>query len=1399
VGLKAQEKCVFSDYLFNSISKEQGLSQSSVLSLLQDHQGFIWMGTKYGLNRYDGYRFVSFKYNAVDTNSLQSNEIIQLKLDYNNDLLIGARGGGLNKYIYTSHSFLRIKGIPKHSSVNDIFVDADSTLWIGSTAGLFRGKATNDAHDYYFKNVSLNSIFHNPRGNFLPATKQMIAVVSIYRESANRFLIGTEDGLFRFEEESNTFTKIDLAAINAAKINSIINDGKGKTYIGSSEGIALIDSVLPEATITYYDILQPEHRQLKVNWVNQMLIDHNNTIWGGTRGGGLFRIDKLGRLQYFQSNKDSKGFISDNVINSLLIDKTGVLWIGTESRGCNTLDLYRKRFNHIEIEAINGNNHQNQQVTAITGDGKNTFWIGTAFNGINKIEALPDGSFTFENINNISVLSNMPTNEIISLLLDNRKNLWIGMGINSIVKVDKERNIVGIPTAGFVFAIHQDHKGQIWYGTWGNGLGRINQEQNTVQRFNTSSANYQTLNSDIVVSLTDDFHNNLWVGTKGGGINIAPLDVLNSGQSGFVNYVFSEVDSLSISNNEINCILEDKNGTLWLGTSNGLNKALIPEGKTPNEIIYQGKLRFQSFFDTDGLPNNVICGILEDNEGYLWISTMDGLSKFDPVTQTFTNYNANDGLQANEFHTNGFYKQASGELFFGGVNGITAFNPAHIKQNPHLSNVTITVFKVFDTDVKPNQKILNKVLLTEDISSTKQIILNHKHKEFSFEFSGMHFSNTANVRYMYRLLGFNNEWRYTDANEHAATYTNIFEGDYVFQVKATNNDGIWNDQIAQIKITVLPPFWRTPLFYSLYFLAILILLFFFRKYSLIAATEKTKLKIEALEKKKLAEITESKMRFFTNISHEIRTPLTLIYSPLERVLQQGSLDAESRSSLSLVKKNVSRLLSLTNQLLQLRKIDIGILEPRFEPVTCIAYVKDILGYFENQSKRKSISLTFEANDISESQELWIDKEMITTALYNLLSNAFKYTRINGTIKVRMAKVTARSLGLAQAIKNNKGVESWLLLEVVDNGIGIPTKELNHIFHRFYQSSNSSTTEQAGSGIGLSIVKEYVELHSGKVKASSMEGKGTTIQLFLPLGNGFITPRQIKDKSVPSHPHKAIYETLNALSEPIEEEQEPISEDAEADVLLLADDDVDMLNFLKNHFSKRYHVITATNGKEAWQLIQKELPNLILSDVMMPGMDGNELCNLVKHTIETSHIPVILLTAKAGDDNIIQGYEMGADRYISKPFSLHVLEAQVAQLMATRRKLIDLYSRKILLKPRDIAITSTDERFLTKLMNIIEDNITNPNFDVSDMVDKMGMSHSAVLKKIKALTNNSLVDFVRRHRLNKAALIFQKEKLPVNEVAYMVGFADAKYFSKCFSKQFGKTPTDYLNENLAMNN
>jgi signal transduction histidine kinase/DNA-binding response OmpR family regulator len=570
---------------------------------------------------------------------------------------------------------------------------------------------------------------------------------------------------------------------------------------------------------------------------------------------------------------------------------------------------------------------------------------------------------------------------------------------------------------------------------------------------------------------------------------------------------------------------------------------------------------------------------------------------------------------------------------------------------------------------------------------------------------------------------------------------------------------------------------------------ILILLFFFRKYSLIAITEKNKLRIEALKRKKIIEITESKTRFFTNISHEIRTPLTLIFSPLERIFNHATLDDDTRASLKLVRKNVQRLLSLTDQLLQLRKLDVGIIEPQFENVSIVAYINDIIENFEQQAKRKAVTIKCSNNIENEEDCIWIDKEMITTALYNLLSNALKYSKGKGLIEVSLAKVNLSKNEFEKNNRKNIHADEYLKVEVSDNGIGIPSKDLNKIFHRFYQSEKASKAEHAGSGIGLSIVKGYIELHKGIIKATSKVSEGTIMKFYLPFGDKHFAASQKKE-------FKAIISKSNAhnidcdIAEPVYINNNNI-DNKQKSKLLIVDDDSDMLSFLSNHFSAKYNVKTATDGKKAWCLIQKEMPDIVISDIMMPEIEGTELCNLIKAEIETSHIPVILLTAKAGNDNIIEGYEKGADRYINKPFSLNVLEAQVAQLIATRRQLIDLYSKKITLKPRDITITSTDEKFMTRLMDIIEENLSDPEFDVTQMVEKMHMSHSSVLKKIKALTDTSLVDFVRRHRLNKAAMIFDKQKMPVSEVAYLVGFSDPKYFSKCFSKQFGKTPTEFL--------
>lgn len=1387
-----QESCYFSDYRFNMISTQEGLLQSSVLSMVQDHKGFIWMGTKYGISKYDGYKIVSYKNNPADTNSLPANEIIELLVDYKGDILIGTRGAGLFKYHYNESYFEQVKGIPANVDVTDLYQVESDVLYVGTSVGLFEGILSSSEKYYAFENKSLNTVYYSSSGELMSPNKRMVSVVSILKTANNKFLIGTEDGMFTFDIKKKLFAEIDLFDTPNDKITSILKNGKNQVFVGSSEGLVIIDTVSEvQVNKTYFGAFQDNSRRLGVNWINKIILDKDENVWGGTRGGGLFKLAADGNLSNFTSNS-SIGYIRDNHINSLLIDRNGVLWIGTESRGCNTLDLYRKKFNHIELLHGTTETNFNRQVTAIAGDNSNKIYLGTAFNGISVIEPLHGAKNKYRFVERVDELSKLPTSEIIALLADTDETLWVGMAMNYLVRIDKNKKPKKISTDGFVFAIHEDRNKNIWFGTWGSGFGKVNKYTNEIVLFSSADQAMRKLSNDIVLCINDDSNNNLWIGTKGGGLNISPIDLLKENQSNFINYSYNSNNQNSLSNNEINCIYIDSKENVWIGTGNGLNKVVFPDTGSKLESILQGKLKFERYAERDGLPNGVIYGILEDGMDNLWISTLGGLSKFNANENKFENFNVGNGLQANEFHANAYYKSLNNQLYFGGVNGITMFNPQEIKHNPFKANVVITALKVSNVEVDSKKEINGSVLLTKNIAFTDSLVLESKHKEFAFEFSGMHYANSSNVKYAYRLVGFNNDWRLTENNIRLASYTNISEGEYVFQVKATNGDGLWGNEITELKVTILPPLWRHPMVFAVYFIGIVFLLYLFRKYSIIAVNEKTKLKIEALKKRKAQEITEAKTRFFTNISHEIRTPLTLIYSPIEKIVKNKNLDTDTFNSLNLVRKNIQRLLSLTNQLLQLRKIDLGILNPGYEKVSVILFINDILEYFENQALRKSIAIKFESVNLKNDDVVWIDKEMMTTVFYNLLSNAFKYSKLKGEVKVIAKLIERKQAEFPKGYKVQRNVGNYLSVEISDKGVGIPTYDLDKIFLRFYQSSNKNTSDLAGSGIGLSIVKDYVELHKGVVEAFSQVNQGTTIRVLLPMGDDHIN--ETLKQRVEASENNIISNSLNLKAYYDDPVLEEIVDENDKNVhLLIVDDDIDMLNYLSNHFKQLYKVSVATNGKEAWCLAQKNQPNLIISDIMMPEIDGIELCELVKTNLETSHIPIILLTAKVGDDNVIKGYENGADRYISKPFSVNVLEAQVEQLLATRQHLINLYSKKVLLKPRDITITSADEKFMTRLLDIIEENLSDSEFDVAQMVDKMNMSHSALLKKVKVLTDTSLVDFVRRHRLNKAALIFSKDKIPVNEVAYMVGFSDPKYFSKCFSKQFGKTPTEFLND------
>lgn len=1391
----ALEKETFSNLRFKSYSTHEGLSQSSVLAIAQDAQGFIWMGTKDGLNRLDGYNFKTYKSNPDDKTSLSNNEIIFLSSDSLGNLFIGTRGGGLNKFLVNENRFIRYSDEDSpDGTVSMVLQNNDQSIWVAASQGLFKGIPDKEnPHHYIFSNFSKKSVFLDTKGALLPFESAFYAAVTIKKLNSNAYLVGTDKGLFLFRPNDLSFTLIDIKQLNIAKVNSLEWDTADFLWVATSEGLVKLKFDKEKVSETVFFTNKGKRwTALSSGWVESLILDGNGNMWIGTRGAGVIVVNKEGEFTEYTNDDAFSEQLGDNIINTLMIDRSGMLWIGTESKGAVTLDLFRKKFYHLENNSVVGRNLTSNLVTAITGRD-NVVCVGTAYNGLNYLEFQPDNTILSSHIPSIPYGEGRSSKEIISLLLDNQQTLWIGTAANNLVVYNKNKKFQQYFTGGFTFSLHQDQEDDIWVGTWGQGLGLVNRSSKEIQFLANQPNDSRTLSGNIILSIFDDNHGNLWVGTKGSGLNVEPLKLIKQGYNNFI--AFNHKPSEGILHNDVYCIFQDSDDVLWIGTGGGLNRLDLYSNPETYKEFQKGRVHFDSFTEKDGLPANLIYGIMEDEEGNLWISTTKGLSKYNKKENTFKNYNSNDGLQSNEYHSNAYYQTDDHKLFFGGVNGLTFFDPKEISSNSHSSDVILSALKVSNIPVMPNEKVKGKVILTKDISVAKKIKLTHQHKEFSIEFSALHFANLEGVKYAYRLLGFNDEWRYLKGTEHSVTYTNLWEGDYVFQVKATNNDGIWNETPRELEIEVLPPYWRNIWFYGIYLILFVVGLLLFRRYTLIGVSYKNKLLIEHIERTNLIENTEAKMRFFTNISHEIRTPLTLISNPLQEVIEGGTVDEKSRNNLKLVSKNVTRLLNLTNQLLQLRKIDKGGIEPRYSHVNINGFLKEIVGYFLQKALNKEITLSY-SSEIDSDEMFWIDTELVTTSVYNVISNAYKFTPSKGQITIKLFKqhpeISKMDRWKKKAPADNK---PWYCIEISDTGPGIPSDELKSIFHRFYQSKQKSSSETAGSGIGLSIVQEYMDLLHGKIETKSKLGEGTTFTLFFPVGDKHVSERQIANETV--NPETVVTE-LSDDAEPTTPAEEIQTTDSVLPTLLIVEDDKDLSEYLATSLSESYNVVLASDGKKGCDKALELLPDLIISDVMMPERDGIELCEVLKSNDNSKHIPILLLTAKAADDSKIQGYKSGADLYVSKPFKLDVLKSQIEQLLSSRKLLSEIFSKQITLEPRNITITSADEKFLIKMNEVIDEHLAEPDFDVTAMVEKMNLSHSTVLKKVKTLTGMSLVEFVKTHRLKRAAQILEKEHFQIAEVAYLVGFSDPKYFSKCFSKEFGRTPTEFVQEKRGKN-
>jgi signal transduction histidine kinase/ligand-binding sensor domain-containing protein/DNA-binding NarL/FixJ family response regulator len=1364
-------------YIFEHITQKDGLSQSSVYAIFQDKQGFMWFGTRDGLNRYDGYRFKIFQHKITDSLSLRSNEVHVIIDDTIGNLWIGTTGGGLNIFDPVHELFYKAASDQLTSTtqnmVNAIFRDSKGNMWIGTKNGLYKACAEKDYKNTFRVRVKeISDITNNQKDKSL-------MVRGISETAKNNLILSTDNGVYCFNPLSKTISLIDIPQTQNFIFTSSFQENKNTFWFGTFDyGVYKVtfendeESEIKSVEIFYTTSIgyfnMPNKR------AEGMVSDQFGNLWVYTRLGLVkFNLKQKSKV-VFKNDPLNDRSISDNRNNSLFIDRTGILWIGGEYQGINKLNLNSKPF--LQIKNIPGNSNSliNNYVSAIGGHQKNTIFIGTDGSGFERLDFEKNNNFKFTHFNNIT-FPILRENQIISLIQDNNGIVWIGSAVNSLGEFDPVKKTLKYHrNPGHTFSLYRGSGDYLWVGTWIHGLCRYNIKTEKFDLF-THNTNPNSLSIDIVLSILEDKNHTLWVGTKGGGLNCLKNIHEDPANANFIIYKNNLDKKGSLSNNDVNCIMQAKDNTIWVGTSEGLNKVIINGDNT---------IQFKSYLQKDGLPNSCIYGVLEDNKGDLWASTNKGISRFNPQNETFTNYDHNDGLQSDEFRHNAYFKDVAGNMYFGGNNGLNIFCPDSIKINHFTPKVVIT-------DIKIPGRSLEDEPLKMSISFIKELELNYKDKEITIEFAALHYAVPHKNQYKYRLKGFNDNWQTVTANKRSATYTNLDQGSYIFQVKASNNDGVWTEVPIELKIIVLAPPWKTPWAYLVYLIILGSALLIFRNYTLIAVKEKHKLVIEHLEREKIEELAKLKIQFFTNVSHELRTPLTLISSPLEDLLANDKIDETSKQQLGLMQRNVDRLLQMINQLLDFRKIDSGQLKISVSEVNLIELIQEVSQSFVQHALAKNIKFQF--MPFQESMLLWVDKEKIRTVIFNLLSNAFKYSPDGSTIAIEtnIGEKEFKPRGVHKKllqIKSGKKI-TFLEIKITDTGIGIAKNQLKKIFDRFYQATENPMNI-SGSGIGLAISREYVEMHGGVINVVSSQNSGSSFSFFLPFGKEHFNSEFVSFIETTSTLEPSQLQTFNSdnlvnVKTTAEKDEKPL--------LLFVEDNQEMCDYIVSKLGALYRIELAMNGQKGWDVAKKRNPDLVITDLMMPEMDGIELSSKLKNDIETSHIPIIILTAKSTEESTIEGLETGADVYIPKPFSINILKAQIKSLLDSRTKLKNNFNRQLILQPKEVAITSIDERFMKKLLEVVEDYIADPNFGIKEMTTQMNMSHSVLFRKIKSLTGLNVVEFVRSFRLKKAALILAKKKIPISEVSYLTGFSDPKYFSKCFQKEFGMTPTEYSNK------
>ncbi|MCX6309226.1 MAG: ATP-binding protein [Bacteroidia bacterium] len=1327
-SVSAQDKLIF-----ENISIDKGLSSRVVNCIVQDDAGFLWFGTDNGLNKYDGYNFKIFKHDPNDSLSISNSRINCFCKTQDNRLWIGT-DKGLNIYNPVKETFISVK--PKNdnsknldnSRIRAIYEDRFHALWIGTQNGLFK------------YNPIENTIKLMPFGN-LKKNAVLNIIRCIYEDNGGILWIGTFDGLFSLNPFNGIYKhyKLKKQVVNEIPNNLIISLHNFESddqylWVGTESGLCKFNK--SDGSFVIYSA-ENKNSCLSNSTIKCILQYNKDELLLGTDWGlDLFDINTQTGTSYNHSNYDNLS-ISDDIITSIYKDKAGIVWMAT-SNGISKLNTKRKKFDttilNINTSEIN--------VSDITNDKDGNVWIGT-FEGIFEKNAKSG------KISKYLLDSPLKINRVCRRVFSDKYGvIWAGTqnGLQYWDKSQQKIRKIDIPESPlllkYIFGITQDESGNIWTNV-NNGLCQIIPKRNQDGTINGFSYYVAILNSKITSNRNNEINciqsdkaTNIWFGISNEG-----LYKYNILTKKFKHYRFNDINPKSINSNSISAIFIDKNKKVYILTDRGLCTYNEMDDSF-NEVNIDKLYRFS-------LQNGIA-----DNNNNIWLSTFLNLIQYNVKTGKTISYNFTHELKNKGFISNSIYKNPQGRIYIGSYDRYVSFLPEEISSYTNVSPLLITSVKVFDNDI--NWERLN----LEDKVDKKEIIqLNYNQNFIKIYFSLLDFYSPSNNKYSYMLDGIDKQWMTTTGIQNYATYSNLPPGNYVFKLKGANPDGFWNKDITSLFIQINPPWWISWWAYTLYVIILGFILYFIIKTARSRFLLANELKLEKIEHEKTEEINLIKLRFFTNISHEFRTPLSLILGPIETLME--NTEPKFHEQLQIMKSNANRLLRLINQIMDFRKIENKKMELNLTTGEIVSFVKSIFSMFNGHAAARKIEYIFDSS--STECIMSFDRDKIEKVIYNLLSNAFKFTPENGCIT------------LSIEMKTKQEVE-YVEISVSDTGIGINDEEKNLIFQRFYQSKTKSIEQIEGTGIGLTLCKEFVELHKGEIFSKNDQKVGSTFVVLLPIENAEIL------SSID------IIENTIQTSENITEKER----------ILIVEDNLEMRQYLAKHFSNNYEISEAANGKDGMDLIQIIPPDLIISDLMMPVMDGLEFCNNVKSNMLTSHIPFIILTAKANEELAYEGLSFGADDYITKPFSLKLLNIRIAKLIEQRKMLQEHFKLSILSNPQASIPESNDEKFMYLTVKAIDENIDNFDLNIELLCQKLNITHQQIYRKIKALTGQTVSEFIRSVRLKEASQLLCDSDMNVSEIMFSVGFSNRSYFSKCFSEQYSLTPKEYR-EKMSKNN